>query len=115
MTAHNDVHGKQCYPIGSTGSEKEMAKILDHCMTLVPLIAAEHESVDNIQLHPVLFGGDQLTVARMRGTQALRDTEETPVPSLEGIGHVYWGETHLMMKSNTPSELSTFKCNLATR
>ena len=59
-----------------------MAKILDHCMTLVPLIPAEHESVDNIQLHPVLFGGDQLTVARMRGTQ---DTEETPVHRLQGI------------------------------
>ena len=64
MTAHTDVLGKQCYPKGSTGSENEMANILDHCMTLVPLIAAEHESV---QLHPVLFGGDQLTVARECG------------------------------------------------
>ena len=42
MIAHNDVYGKQCYPKGSTGSENEMAKILDHCMTLVPLIPAEH-------------------------------------------------------------------------
>ena len=43
--------------------------------------------LEDIHLHfaSVLIGGDQLTVALMRGTQALRDTEETPVPRLEGM------------------------------
>ena len=50
MIAHNDVHGKQCYPKGSTGSENEMAKILDHCMTLVPLIPAEHMTISSFTL-----------------------------------------------------------------
>lgn len=47
-------------------------------MTLVPtrkLISPNSDviSVDNTQPHAILFGGDQLTVARMCGTQALRE------------------------------------------
>ena len=72
----------------------EMGKILDHYMTLVPFIPGEDDvllptgskvTIDTTQFHPVLFGGDQLTAARIRGTQILRDTEETPVKRLEGI------------------------------
>ena len=72
----------------------EMGKILDHYMTLVPSVPSECEVllpngsnilVDNTQFHSILFGGDQLTVARIRGTKALRDTEENPVHRLEGV------------------------------
>ena len=57
----------------------EMGKILDHYMTLVPFIPAEQEvirpngstiGVDTTQYHSVVLDGDQLTVARMRGTQS---------------------------------------------
>ena len=92
----------QCYTKGSTGSLSTKRKQVGRngqdfrplIMTLVPLVPAEHEAVyqmvvrlplTNTQIHSVLFGGDQLTVARTRGTQALRDTEETPVHRLEGI------------------------------
>ena len=40
---------------------------------------------DDTRLWEVLFGGDQLTVARIRGTQTLRDTEESPGDRLEGV------------------------------
>lgn len=60
----------------------EMGKILDHCMKLVPTLkAVQYVSqssgsvidVDNTQFFRILFGGDQLTVARMRGTQVCID------------------------------------------
>ena len=41
--------------------------------------------IDNTQFHPILFGGDQLTVARIRGTKVLRDTHDTPSERFEGI------------------------------
>ena len=63
-------------------------------MELVPSNPAEGKymmsngtviSYDDTRFWEVLFGGDQLTVARIRGTQALRDTEETARDRLEGI------------------------------
>ncbi len=72
----------------------EMGKILDDYMKLVPTIAAtgnyllpNHSTVefDATQFHGIPFGDHQLTVARMRGTQILRATEETAVKRLQGI------------------------------
>ena len=41
---------------------------------------------DKIQLvHPILLGGDQLTVARVRSAQKLRCNEFTPADRLEGL------------------------------
>lgn len=60
----------------------------------MPTLIAEQEislpnggsiTIDNTQFFSILFGGDQLTVARIRGTQALRDTHETPIERLQGI------------------------------
>ena len=71
-----------------------MGKILDYYMKLVPTLKAEQcvslpngsvVNTDNTQFFSILFGGDQLTVARMRGTQALRDTHDTAVDRCEGI------------------------------
>ena len=68
-----------------------MGKILDHYMTLVPLIPEKDDvvlptgskvTIDTNQFHPILFGGDQLTAARICGTQVLRNMEET---HFEGI------------------------------
>ena len=57
-------------------------------------------SIDNTQFFSILFGGDQLTVARMRGTKALRDTHETPTDRFEGITPVVedWHARMAMMK-----------------
>ena len=72
----------------------EMGKIMAHYMTLVPTTNAEGHftlpsgdvmDFDDTRFHKILFGGDQLTVARMRGTQALRDTQDKPVDRLEGV------------------------------
>ncbi len=71
-----------------------MSQILAIYMKRVPTFPVEGHftlpngsviSFDNTQFWQVLFGGDQLTVARMRGTQALRDTQDKPQDRLEGI------------------------------
>ena len=58
----------------------EMSTILGHYMGLVPTYEAELHlhlpiggdvTLDDSRFHKILFGGDQLTVARMRGTKAL--------------------------------------------
>ena len=87
----------------------EMGKILSHYMTLVPTMVLEQElslpngavvDIDNTQFFPILFGGDQLTVARMRGTQALRDTHDNPVDRLQGVVTVIedWHARMALMK-----------------
>lgn len=67
-----------------------MGKIMTNYMTFVPATSAEGHftlpsgdlmNFDDTRFHQVLFGGDHLTVARMRGTQALRDTEQASGPS----------------------------------
>ena len=72
----------------------EMGKILSHYMSLVPTMALQQEislpngatiEIDNTQFFPILFGGDQLTVARIRGAQALRDTHDNAVDRLQGV------------------------------
>ena len=40
---------------------------------------------DDTRFHSVLFGGDQLTVTRIRGTQTLRDTQDKAIDRLEGV------------------------------
>ncbi len=71
-----------------------MGEIMDEYTKLVPTkidtghyLLPTHSTVefDATQFHSILFGGDQLTVARMRGTQILRATEETAVKRLQGI------------------------------
>ncbi len=72
----------------------EMSHILDAYMDIVPTLPVEGKhvlpngsslAIDNTQFHKILLGGDQLTVARVRGTQALRFSEEKAVDRLEGV------------------------------
>ena len=37
------------------------------------------------KFHRILFGGDQLTAARARGTQRIRSNSERPLDRLEGL------------------------------
>ena len=50
-------------------------------------IPRDNEEVDvmNDKFHPILFGGDQLTVARARGCQKIRKNSERGKERLEGL------------------------------
>ncbi len=72
----------------------EMSKILEHLMKFAPTLAKEEEEElpngtvlkrDRSQVFKVLVGGDQLTSARIRGTQALRVTQDKVVDKLQGL------------------------------
>ncbi len=72
----------------------DMGKILTYYMSLVPAVTdsgqlllpdGSVEHFDDSQFHSILFGGDQLTVARIRGVQALRDTQDRKVDRFEGL------------------------------
>lgn len=71
-----------------------MSHILTHYMKLVPTREAEGQhtlpngvniSFDDTRFHEILIGGDQLTVARVRGAQAIRDTHDKRVDRFEGV------------------------------
>lgn len=72
-----------------------MAKILEELhKSYVPtqpsegsiiLPSGHTKAIDNTRFFKILFGGDQLTVARARGTAALRATHDRPVDKLDGI------------------------------
>lgn len=71
-----------------------MSKILEHFMQFVPTLPKEGElqlpnggqlSFDDTGFFKILFGGDQLTAARIRGTQALRVTQDRAADRLEGL------------------------------
>ena len=72
----------------------EMSKILEHFMTFVPTLPKEGEitlhnyskvAFDDTDFFKLLLGGDQLTAARIRGTQALRVTQDKAVDRLQGL------------------------------
>ena len=84
----------------------EMSKIMEHYMKYVPTESAEemhpmtNELYDATKLYPVLFGGDQLTVVRMRSTKALRETEYYGCDRFEGLVPVVqdWHTRMTLMK-----------------
>ena len=72
----------------------DMVLIMEHLQNYVPLVSTEERvpcrdpqevtvHVDNF--HYTLFGGDQLTVARARGSQRVRSNSERPRDRLEGL------------------------------
>ena len=88
----------------------EMAKILDEyhkkyvptkpCVEDLTLEDGTTRVVDKTEFHKLLMGGDQLTVARVRGTIALRTTHDTPVERLGGVTPVVedWHARLTLMK-----------------
>ena len=64
-----------------------MIKILQHLQRYIPTktIPRQHESSSNISQHKLLLGGDQLTVARVRGAQIAMCNGSNPVKRLEGF------------------------------
>lgn len=82
---------------------------MTHYTTLAPTVVADGWYTlpssdvmvfDDTRFHQVLFGGDQLTVAHMRGTQTLQDTQDKPVNCLEGVIPVVedWHSRMTLMK-----------------
>lgn len=72
----------------------DMSKILENFHKLVPTLDIEgHLSLpngnsldfDDTRFYKIFLGGDQLTVARARGAQALRASHDRPIDRLEGI------------------------------
>ena len=53
---------------------------LEKLLKLKTVACMEHEVV-----HPILFGGDQLTTARARGSSELRINSDTPKGRLEAL------------------------------
>ena len=73
---------------------EEMSQIIEHYIYLVPAIPVEGHyaqrngnllTFDDTRFWTVLFGGEQLTVAWIPGTQTLQDTQETAKLCLEGV------------------------------
>lgn len=64
----------------------EMSQIIGEYMKLVPTCPStgQHELPNNSVLE-FLFGGDYLTVARIRGAQVLHSTEDKAVECLKGV------------------------------
>lgn len=72
----------------------KMSEILTHCMTLVPTLLLEgHHTlpnssiidIDDTRFHELLIGGDQLTVARICGAQAIHATHDKHAECFEGL------------------------------
>ena len=75
----------------------DMLSILDHVHTYVPVqsnsimnsfsnpVTGEPVFVNQQSVHPVLFGGDQLTVCRARGAQDIRRNGRDATQKLEGL------------------------------
>ena len=71
----------------------EMCEIMDDFHKYVPMHTQDAEdsqgqiSSDHSTsiVYPILLGGDQLTIARVRGSQKLRNNEYTPADRLEGF------------------------------
>lgn len=70
-----------------------MIQIMDELHRYVPTIEevvaieTEEENIETCEknVHPIIFGGDQLTVARARSAQTCRSSELDTVKRLEGL------------------------------
>ena len=73
----------------------EMVSIMEDLHTYVPTIhkrveittpgETEPDTIDDFKFHPVLFGGDQLTAARIRGCQRIRQNSVDKKGQLQGL------------------------------
>lgn len=71
----------------------EMIDIISHLHQYVPIVDTvtsdlavnNTDKPQNEKLHPLLFGGDQLTAARVRGCQELRINSDTTTGRLQGL------------------------------
>lgn len=87
----------------------EMCKILDELHKYVPSMSTEEEialpdgrvfSHNDYKLSQILLGGDQVTVARVRGAVGVRSNHENAQDRLEGIVPVIedWHSRQVLMQ-----------------
>ena len=71
-----------------------MIKIMSHVHQFVPVIECEKQVEINSEMtisqycskvHSVLFGGDQMTAARIRGAQEAKSNSITPSKRFDGL------------------------------
>ena len=72
-----------------------MVSIMEELHTYVPTIhtrvdvttagVSEPDTIDDYQFHCILFGGDQLTAARIRGSQRIRQNFVDKKGQLQGL------------------------------
>ena len=72
-----------------------MIDIMDHLHKYVPSLrttedvtfqsTGEHAVANRVHFHPIIFGGDQLTVKRARGGQKIRSNSKTEDHKLGGL------------------------------
>ena len=102
---------------------EEMADILEGFHKYVPNHASEGNivlpdghtrNVDNTWFHKLLVGGDQLTVARVRGATALRSAHSKSIHRLAGVTPVVedWHARMTLMKVNTQTACGVKVCSL---
>lgn len=84
-----------------------MGKILTHYMKVVPTVEVKGHvqlpngdilDFDDTRFFSVLFGGYQLTVVRVHGTQVLCDTQDRRVDRFEGLLVEDWHSRMILMK-----------------
>ena len=102
---------------------EEMADILEEFHKYVPNHASEGNIVlpdghtrnfDNTLFHKLLVGGDQLTVARVRGATALRSALSKSIHHLACVTPVVedWHARMTLMKVNTQTACGVKVCSL---
>ncbi len=79
----------------SENKYEDMIDIMEHVHKYVPAIrtseeviipsTGEHVRTESVDFHPVIFGGDQLTVKRARGSQKIRSNSTDEAEKLEGL------------------------------
>ena len=66
-----------------------MEKIHEHVPVLAQKIDKSHSAgtttIEEARFHQILLGGDQLTVARGRSAQSIRQNAGSPILHLEGL------------------------------
>ena len=72
-----------------------MIDIMDHLHKYVPSLrttedvtfqsTGEHAVANRVHFHPIIFGGDQLTVKQARGGQKIRSNSKTEDHKLGGL------------------------------
>ena len=79
----------------SENNYDDMIDIMDHLHKYVPSLhttedvtfhsTGEHAVAHKVDFHPIIFGGDQLTVKRARGGQKIRSNSKTEDHKLGGL------------------------------
>jgi len=91
---------------------EDMIKILQHLQRYVPAKVIESEGPTHVLQHRLLFGGDQITVARTRGAQTAMCSELNEADRLEGFIPVIqdWHAKVVLLRVSKLSKNTVYPC-----